>query len=79
MKQRNLTKRYHVKAFVPKPEILAIASERTEGLISAFIFAGGSRYDKLVDFARSCYLQGLHDGIDAAVKNGWMPNSKEPA
>jgi len=71
--KRNLTERFHVKAFIPPAEIIRIAGERTEGIVSAFIFEGGSRYDKLTTFARSCYMHGMNDAIDAALRAGCTP------
>ena len=89
----NLTRRCHVKAWFPPQRMMEIATERTEGLVCAFIARGHRNVQAtslppqvqsmlmlanelgrpgLELFARSCYLQGLNDAIDAAARMEYL-------
>lgn len=75
--KRQITKRFHVKAFFPKHEMVSIAQERTEGIVSAYIFEHRPGTADLLTLARSCYMQGLHDAIDSMKTAGWKPMRKD--
>jgi len=69
-----LDKRCDVKFFVPGDErVVEIAEERTKGMV-AYFEAAISHVSWMMGFdcirvlARSCYLQGLNDAIDAAAR-----------
>lgn len=64
----NVTKAFQVKGFTPPQKMVDIAEERTIGLQSTFIHFGGRAQD-LGAFARSCYMQGVNDSIDALAQN----------
>lgn len=65
--------RFDVSLWIPPATMTAIAEERTEGMVGYFV-STRSRIDpvKFIDelgkLARSCYMQGLNDAIDAAAK-----------
>jgi len=69
-----MTARLGVIAFFPQARIVALADERTEGIASAYreLAAKASTWPRQVQLMnalrQSCYLQGLHDAIDAAVR-----------
>lgn len=60
--------RYHVKGFIPPVALQNIAEERTWGLQGAFV-ASGAKASHVAVLARSCYMQGLNDSIDAITRN----------
>jgi len=75
MKRRTPThfgKRFSVSAFIPSKQLADIAHERTEGMVGYFLSCAHKRdpikwQDDLYTLARSCYLQGAFDMVEAAV------------
>lgn len=63
----NFTERFHVKGYIPPDKMAAIAEERTIGFQAAYIHLGGRAQD-LGTFARSCYMQGVNDSVDALTQ-----------
>ena len=68
--RRNLTEAYGVTAYYPPEQAQVIAEKRTAGMVTAFVMRGNQVRD-LATLARSCYLQGVHDGADALFKAGY--------
>jgi len=65
--------RYGVKLWIPPETMFRIACERTEGMVGFFVQAAQHkrelRYiEALETFARSCYMQGLNDMIEACAR-----------
>ena len=61
-------------AFTPPPHIVQIAAERTRAITRRW---GANIIYSPADFmvlAESCYMQGMNDMIDAALRAGWIPN-----
>lgn len=67
-KRLNLTEQYHVKGYIPPEALASIADDRTGGIQCAFVRMGGRAKDVGI-LARSCYMQGVNDSIDAITKN----------
>lgn len=62
-----------VKAWIPSPRMIEIADERTHGMVQYFTEASrGMDFLRFVDaidrLARSCYLQGMNDTLDATAQ-----------
>ena len=72
---REELKRCEVKLVVPPPDLARIAAERTKGMVRYF-HATVRRVNwftvdsYLCALAQSAYLQGIQDGIDAAIQGG---------
>ena len=63
----NFTERFHVKGYIPPEKLAAIAEDRTMGFQQAFVHQGARAQD-IGTFARSCYMQGMNDSIDAVTQ-----------
>jgi hypothetical protein len=63
-----MTRLWHVKAWIAPKHMVAIAAERTDGMVAAFM-SRGARVDQLSTLVRSAYMQGLNDAIDALQQN----------
>lgn len=63
----NLTQTFQVKGYIAPEQMADIAEDRTIGLQSAFIHYGGRAQD-VGAFARSCYMQGVNDSVDAITR-----------
>lgn len=63
----NFTERWHVKGYIPPAKMADIAEERTSGFQSAFVHYGARAQD-VGTFARSCYMQGVNDSVDALTR-----------
>jgi hypothetical protein len=78
---RNLTglgNRYQVKLWVPPKQMQEIADERTEGMVSYYVEAARGmdfirQLNALDVLARSCYLQGVNDVLDAVASGSGQP------
>lgn len=57
----------------PPAHIVPIAEERTAAIRRAFLDEARWQPADFRILAQSCYIQGLNDMADAAVKNGWIP------
>jgi hypothetical protein len=65
--------RFEVSAWTPPAWLRDLASERIEGMVGYFLSCARRRdcmkwQDDLSTLARSCYLQGVHDAVDAAAR-----------
>jgi hypothetical protein len=75
---RGLGARCGIKMFFPPDGVIAIAANRTEGMVRYFweyvlgcsFIAAHDALDRLV---RSAYLQGIADAAYAMERNGWIP------
>lgn len=59
------------------PQMLSIAAERTRAITRQW---GAEIVFRPADFmilAESCYMQGMNDMIDAAIRAGWIPDKSE--
>ncbi len=71
---QNLTQRFGVKGFIPPERLMALAEERTEGMIAAYEHLSlratsfGQHLKLLAMLVRSAYMQGINDAIDATVR-----------
>ena len=71
-----LGKRCEVTAYTPTLEMQNIADERTAGMVDYYVEMSRHRTDfstRLQDLdtlARSCYMQGINDILDA-IRNGY--------
>ena len=77
-----LSKTEKVTAYIPAPELIEAARERTEGMIEYFRLAvrdadWKQEWDYLERLARSCYLQGAQDTANVAAKMLGNKDSKE--
>lgn len=63
----NLTERFQVKGYIAPENMVDIAEDRTIGFQAAFIHFGGRAQD-IGLFARSCYMQGVNDSVDALTR-----------
>lgn len=63
-------RRYDVTAWIPTKPLTDLAHERTEGLVGYFLSCAHQaplRWQaEVATLARSCYLQGINDMLDAA-------------
>ena len=60
-----------VSCFVPPPELVAAARERTEGMVWLFVMesrSGEKWMEDLQTLVRSAYIQGAQDAADVAAK-----------
>jgi hypothetical protein len=60
--------------FTPPLHIVCIAAERTRAITRKW--SEGIAYSP-ADFmllAKSCYMQGMNDMVDAALRAGWIPD-----
>lgn len=63
-----------VSCFVPPSYGISVADERTEGMVSVYLFmirqtyGFESQYQHLCALARSCYLQGVEDAAIAMAQ-----------
>lgn len=67
----------HIRAFIPEGRHVAIAEDRTEGMVNYFWEytrrAGFMQaYDAVQRLANSAYLQGVNDAAVAMAKTGMM-------
>lgn len=70
--------KFGIKLWFPPEGVLDVAQSRTIGAVAYFnaVHHSLERYNAhLQMLASSCYLQGLNDGIDVAIKAGWTPRS----
>jgi hypothetical protein len=79
MSDENLPKKKYQRrllgyvSYQPDETYRRIATERTRGIVRGWSAALPWEPVNLTVLAESCYLQGLSDMADAAVKNGWTP------
>jgi hypothetical protein len=67
--RQQLGERFDVRGYIPPAQLVEIAEDRTDGIVSAFIHLG-ARASHVQRFANSCYMQGVNDAIDAINKAG---------
>lgn len=62
--------------FTPPPHIVKIAKERTRPIVRQWSCEILFRPADFMVLAESCYMQGMNDMIDAALRAGWSPEVK---
>ena len=77
-----ISKDHELTAYVPKPELILVADERTEGMVSYYRESVRNAdwkqdLDYLERLARSCYLQGAQDAANVAAQLMAAPPSSE--
>ncbi len=66
---RGIGERFGVVGFIPPPDLVHIARDRTTGLVDSYLWLG-AKTAHLQLLANSCYMQGLNDAIDSMHKAG---------
>ena len=61
-------------AFSPTPEMVRIAADRTRAITKQWACEIVWKPADFMVLAESCYMQGMNDMIDAALRAGWIPN-----
>jgi len=56
---------FEASSYEPDPRTVEIAKERTDDILHVFIQSSVFKGLDLGVLARSCYMQGLHDVVDA--------------
>ncbi len=56
-----------------EPAMVRIAGERTRAIVRTFLSEAPWKPLDFMILAESCYMQGLNDMCDAAIRNDWEP------
>ncbi len=62
--------------YAPEDRYVRIAKERIRDIVRGWAAEAPWKPIDLMILAESCYLQGLADMTDAAIRNGWIPGPK---
>lgn len=65
--------------FTPPAEIVRVAGERTRAITLQWAHEIVWRPADFMVLAESCYMQGMNDMVDAALRAGWIPNGAPAA
>ena len=69
-KHRTPLERFDVGEWTPTPAAVRAAEERTQDMVMVYLVRG-ARADAVGQLARSCYLQGVQDAVEAIYGTGY--------